>query len=152
MPNTYYLATNDWLNISFRLCLALFIGAIIGLERQIRRKPAGLRTHILVSFGSAIFTLIIMQTDGPLSNRDALSRVIQGIAAGVGFLGAGEIVRQSSQESQRLEIHGLTSAAAIWVSAALGIAAGCGLWQLALISAFLTFLVLTVFKRLEKRD
>ncbi|WP_375507165.1 MgtC/SapB family protein [uncultured Nostoc sp.] len=152
MSNTYYLATNDWLNISFRLCLALLIGAIIGLERQIRRKPAGLRTHMLVSFGSAVFTLIIIQTDGSLSSRDALSRVIQGIAAGVGFLGAGEIVRQSSQESQRLEIHGLTSAAAIWVSAALGIAAGCGLWQLALIGALLTFLVLTVFKRLEKRD
>ncbi|MCC5626593.1 MgtC/SapB family protein [Nostoc sp. CHAB 5715] len=142
MPNTYYLATNDWLNISFRLCLALLIGAIIGLERQVRRKPAGLRTHMLVSFGSAVFTLIIMQTDGSQSNRDAISRVIQGIAAGVGFLGAGEIVRQSSQESQRLEIHGLTSAAAIWVSAALGIAAGCGLWQLALIGALLTFLVL----------
>ncbi|MEH2325384.1 MAG: MgtC/SapB family protein [Nostoc sp.] len=154
MPNTYYLATNDWLNISFRLCLALLIGAIIGLERQISRKPAGLRTHILVSFGSAVFTLIIMQTDGSQSqsSHDALSRVIQGIAAGVGFLGAGEIVRQSSQESQRLEIHGLTSAAAIWVSAALGIAAGCGLWQLALIGALLTFLVLTVFKRLEKRN
>ncbi|MEH1875282.1 MgtC/SapB family protein [Nostoc sp.] len=152
MPNNYYLATNDWLNISFRLCLALLIGAIIGLERQISRKPAGLRTHMLVSFGSAVFTLIIMQTDGSQSSRDGLSRVIQGIAAGVGFLGAGEIVRQSSQESQRLEIHGLTSAAAIWVSAALGIAAGCGLWQLALIAAFLTFLVLTVFKRLEKRN
>ena len=152
MSNTYYLATNDWLNISFRLCLALLIGAIIGLERQIKRKPAGLRTHMLVSFGSAVFTLIIMQTDGSQSSRDALSRVIQGIAAGVGFLGAGEIVRQSSEESQRLEIHGLTSAAAIWVSAALGIAAGCGLWQLALIGALLTFLVLTVFKRLEKRD
>ncbi|MEH1843323.1 MAG: MgtC/SapB family protein [Nostoc sp.] len=152
MPNTYYLATNDWLNISFRLCLALLIGAIIGLERQIRRKPAGLRTHMLVSFGSAVFTLIIIQTDGSQSSHDALSRVIQGIAAGVGFLGAGEIVRQSSQESQRLEIHGLTSAAAIWVSAALGIAAGCGLWQLALIGALLTFLVLTVFKRLEKHD
>ncbi|HYX13191.1 MAG TPA: MgtC/SapB family protein [Nostoc sp.] len=152
MSNTYYLATNDLLNISFRLCLALFIGAIIGLERQIRGKPAGLRTHMLVSLGSAVFTLIIMQTDGSESSRDGLSRVIQGIAAGVGFLGAGEIVRQSSQESQRLEIHGLTSAAAIWVSAALGIAAGCGLWQLALIGGLLTFLVLTVFKRLEKRD
>lgn len=152
MSNTYYLATNDWLNISFRLCLALLIGAIIGLERQIKRKPAGLRTHMLVSFGSAVFTLIIMQTDGSQSSGDALSRVIQGIAAGVGFLGAGEIVRQSSEESQRLEIHGLTSAAAIWVSAALGIAAGCGLWQLALIGGLLTFLVLTVFKRLEKRD
>ncbi|MBW4455763.1 MAG: MgtC/SapB family protein [Nostoc indistinguendum CM1-VF10] len=152
MPNTYYLATNDWLNISFRLCLALLIGAIIGLERQIRHKPAGLRTHMLVSFGSAMFTLIIMQTDGSQPSDDALSRVIQGIAAGVGFLGAGEIVRQSSQESQQLEIHGLTSAAAIWVSAALGIAAGCGLWQLALVAALLTFLVLTVFKRLEKHQ
>ncbi|MEH2083538.1 MAG: MgtC/SapB family protein [Nostoc sp.] len=152
MPNTYYLATNDWLNISFRLCIALLMGAIIGLERQIRRKPAGLRTHILVSLGSALFTLIIMQTGGLQATPDALSRVIQGIAAGVGFLGAGEIVRQSSQESQQLEIHGLTSAAAIWISSALGIAAGCGLWQLGLISAMLTFLVLNVFKRLEKRD
>ncbi len=130
----------------------MVIGAIIGLERQIRHKPAGLRTHMLVSLGSAIFTLIIMQTDGSQSSDDALSRVIQGIAAGVGFLGAGEIVRQSSQESQQLEIHGLTSAAAIWVSAALGIAAGCGLWQLALVAALLTFLVLTVFKRLEKHQ
>ncbi|MEH2382315.1 MAG: MgtC/SapB family protein [Nostoc sp.] len=152
MPNTYYLATNDWVNISFRLCLALLIGAIIGLERQIRHKPAGLRTHILVSLGSAMFALIIMQTGGSQSSHDALSRVIQGIAAGVGFLGAGEIVRQSSQQSQQLHVHGLTSAAAIWVSAALGIAAGCGLWQLGLIGAVLTFLVLNVFKRLEKRD
>jgi putative Mg2+ transporter-C (MgtC) family protein len=152
LANTYYLATNDWLNISFRLCIALLIGAIIGLERQIRRKPAGLRTHMLVSLGSALFTLIIMQTKGLQSSPDALSRVIQGIAAGVGFLGAGEIVRQSSQESQQLEIHGLTSAAAIWVSSALGIAAGCGLWQLGLIGAMLTFLVLSVFKRFEKRN
>lgn len=152
MPNTYYLATNDWLNITLRLGFALVIGAIIGLERQIRHKPAGLRTHILVSLGSAIFTLIIIQTGGSQSSHDALSRVIQGIAAGVGFLGAGEIVRQSSQQSQQLEIHGLTSAAAIWVSAALGIAAGCGLWQLGLIGVLLTFLVLNVFRRLEKRD
>ncbi|MEH2240235.1 MgtC/SapB family protein [Nostoc sp.] len=151
MPNTYYLATNDWLNISFRLCIALLLGAIIGIERQIRRKPAGLRTHMLVSLGSAIFTLIIMQTGASQSTHDALSRVIQGISAGVGFLGAGEIVRQSSQESQQPEIHGLTSAAAIWVSAGLGIAAGCGLWQLGLIGALLTFLVLNVFRRLEKR-
>ncbi|MEH2209051.1 MgtC/SapB family protein [Nostoc sp.] len=151
MSNTYYLATDDWLNISFRLCIALLIGATIGLERQIRRKPAGLRTHMLVSLGSAFFTLIIMQPGGLQSSPDALSRVIQGIAAGVGFLGAGEIVRQSSQESQQLEIHGLTSAAAIWVSSALGIAAGCGLWQLGLIGAMLTFFVLSVFKRFEKR-
>ncbi|MFN6540922.1 MAG: MgtC/SapB family protein [Nostoc sp. EkiNYC01] len=152
MPNTYYLAANDWLNISFRLSIALVIGGIIGLERETRRKPAGLRTHMLVSLGSALFAIIPLQTGELQTSPDALSRVIQGIATGVGFLGAGEIVRQSSQPSQQLEIHGLTSAAAIWVSAGLGIAAGCGLWQLGLIGGVLTFLVLKVFKRLEKRD
>ncbi|MDZ8106611.1 MAG: MgtC/SapB family protein [Nostoc sp. DedQUE12a] len=152
MPNTYYLATNDWLNISFRLCIALLIGGIIGWEREIRRKPAGLRTHMLVTLGSALFTIIPLQTGELQTSPDALSRVIQGIATGVGFLGAGEIVRQSSQPSEQLEIKGLTSAAAIWVSAGLGIAAGCGLWQLGLIGAILTFLILKVFKRLEKRN
>ncbi|QIR39195.1 MgtC/SapB family protein [Tolypothrix sp. PCC 7910] len=142
--------TNDWLNILFRLCIALLSGAIIGLERQLRHKPAGLRTHMLVSLGSALFTLIPLYTDGMQANADALSRVIQGIAAGIGFLGAGEILRESSNESQRAEVHGLTSAAAIWVSAALGIAAGCNLWQLSLTGAALTFLVLNLFKVLER--
>lgn len=139
-------------NILFRLCIALLCGAIIGLERQLRHKPAGLRTHMLVSLGSAIFTLIPLSTPGISLSADALSRVIQGIAAGVGFLGAGEILRQSSNESQRTEIHGLTSAAAVWVSAALGIAAGCGLWQLGLIGALLTVIVLNFFKTLERMN
>ncbi len=152
MPSIYYIAPNDWLNIAFRLCLALLVGAIIGIEREIRHKPAGLRTHMLVSFGAALFTLISLATGTDQPNADALSRVIQGIAAGVGFLGAGEIIRQSSQESARTEIHGLTSAAAIWVCAALGIAAGCGWWQLGLIGALLSFLVLNVFKRFQRRD
>ncbi|MDF2387896.1 MgtC/SapB family protein [Nostoc ellipsosporum NOK] len=152
MLNTYYLAPNDFLNILFRLCLALLLGAIIGTERQLKHKPAGLRTHMLVCLGCAVFTVIPLQI-GPLQpDADTLSRVIQGIAAGVGFLGAGEIVRQSSQTSQRLEIHGLTSAASIWVSAGLGIAAGFGLWQLGLIAAFLTFIVLHLFKRIEKAN
>ncbi|MBE9208535.1 MgtC/SapB family protein [Nostoc sp. LEGE 06077] len=149
MLNTYYFSPNDWLNTLFRLCLALLLGAVIGIERQIRRKPAGLRTHILVSLGSALFTLIPLQTGTSDPSPDALSRVIQGIAAGIGFLGAGEIVRESSQKSQQPEIHGLTSAAAIWVSSALGIVAGCGLWQLGLIAALLTILVLNLFKKLE---
>ena len=140
----------DLQNIIFRLCIALLSGAIIGIERQLRHKPAGLRTHMLVSLGAAIFTLIPLSTAGLNADANALSRVIQGIAAGVGFLGAGEILHESSNQSQRPEIHGLTSAAAVWVSAALGIAAGCGLWQLGLIGALLTFLVLTVFKKLER--
>jgi putative Mg2+ transporter-C (MgtC) family protein len=142
---------NDWLNITFRLCLALLFGAIIGLERQLKRKPAGLRTHMLVCFGSAVFTLIPLLTNVTQPDNNSLSRTIQGITAGIGFLGAGEIVRESSQKSQHSEVHGLTSAAAIWVSAALGIVAGCGLWQLGLIAVVLTFLVLNLFKRLEKR-
>jgi putative Mg2+ transporter-C (MgtC) family protein len=150
--NTYYLAPTDWLNITFRLCLALIFGAIIGLERQIRNKPAGLRTHMLVSLGSALFTLIPLQTGIVDVSSDPLSRVIQGIAAGVGFLGGGEILRESSQENRRLEVRGLTSAAAIWVSAALGIIAGCGLWQLGLIGAVFSFVILNVFKKLEKRE
>ncbi|MGH7999257.1 MAG: MgtC/SapB family protein [Brasilonema sp.] len=149
MPSIYSLAANDWLNITFRLCLALLVGAIIGIEREIRHKPAGLRTHMLVSFGAALFTLVSLATGAKQPDPDALSRVIQGIAAGVGFLGAGEIVRQSSQESTRTQVRGLTSAAAIWVSAALGIAAGCGLWQLGLIAALLSLLVLSIFKRFE---
>ncbi|HLP87181.1 MAG TPA: MgtC/SapB family protein [Nostocaceae cyanobacterium] len=144
-----YVASDDWLNISFRLSFALLIGGIIGLERQLRHKPAGLRTHALVSLGSALFTIIAIQASGMQVNGDSLSRVIQGIAAGVGFLGAGEILRESSQKSQSLEVHGLTSAAAIWVVAALGIACGCGFWQLGLIGAILTVIILNVFKRLE---
>ena len=70
----------------------------------------------------------------------------------MGFLGAGEILRESTQKSRLPEVRGLTSAAAVWVSAALGIVAGCGLWQLGLIAAVLTLLVLNVFKRLEKRE
>ncbi|WP_413175522.1 MgtC/SapB family protein [Anabaena azotica] len=150
MTNPYYIASNDWLNISFRLCLALLIGGIIGLERQIRHKPAGLRTHMLVSLGSAVFTITAIQFGGQEISADAMSRVVQGIAAGMGFLGAGEILRESSQQSQSIQIHGLTSAAAIWVAAALGITSGCGLWQLGLIATFLTVLVLNLFKKLEK--
>ncbi|QYX33629.1 MgtC/SapB family protein [Sphaerospermopsis torques-reginae] len=150
MTNPYYIASNDWLNICFRLCLALLIGSIIGLERQIKHKPAGLRTHMLVSLGSAVFTITAIQIGGQEISADALSRVIQGIAAGVGFLGGGEILRESSQKSKSAEVHGLTSAAAIWVAAALGAAAGCGLWQLGLIAALLTVIVLYLFKKLEK--
>ncbi|MBD2416921.1 MgtC/SapB family protein [Anabaena cylindrica FACHB-243] len=150
MTTSYYIASNDWVNISFRLCFALLMGGMIGLERQRRDKPAGLRTHMLVTLGSAIFTIIAIQIGGKEINPDALSRVIQGIAAGVGFLGTGEILRSSSQQPKLAEIHGLTSAAAIWVSASLGIASGCGLWQLGLIGTVLTVVVLNLVKKVEK--
>lgn len=144
------LAPSDWLGITFRLSVALIVGAIIGLERQIRHKPAGLRTHMLVSLGSALFVLIPLQIVTVQESRDAISRVVQGIAAGVGFLGAGEILRESQQALSLAQVRGLTSAAAIWVCAALGIAAGCGLWQTGLIGAVLSLLVLSLLKKFEK--
>ena len=126
----------------------MLVGGIIGWERQLRHKPAGLRTHMLVSMGSALFVLIPLAMSKNENGLDAVERVIQGITAGIGFLGAGEILRQSQQEIGKVEVHGLTSAAAIWVSAALGTAAGCGLWQLALIGALMSLFVLRVIKKL----
>ncbi|OWY67476.1 hypothetical protein B7486_31500 [cyanobacterium TDX16] len=144
-------APDDWLSICFRLAMALVFGAILGVERQIGRKPAGLRTHMLVSLGSALLILIPLQIVATAEEgRDAISRVIQGIAAGVGFIGAGEILRETQVQSRIDRVRGLTSAAAIWVSAGLGIAAGCGLWQTGLVSSVLALIVLTVFKRLER--
>ncbi|RAM48633.1 MAG: MgtC/SapB family protein [Hapalosiphonaceae cyanobacterium JJU2] len=150
-PNTFFLAPNDWGNIAFRLCLAVFFGGVIGLERERRRKSAGLRTHMLVSVASAMFVLVILQTDIEPQDYNGLSRVIQGIAAGVGFLGAGEILRETSnQESPTIEVRGLTSAAAIWISAGLGIIAGCGLWQLGLLSILVSFFILYIMKKYER--
>ncbi|MGB3265984.1 MAG: MgtC/SapB family protein [Microcoleus sp.] len=134
------------------MCLALLVGGMIGWERELRNKPAGLRTHMLVSMGAALFVLIPLAISKNENSLDAIDRVIQGIAAGIGFLGGGEILRESQQEAGKPEVHGLTSAAAIWVSAALGTAAGCGLWQLALIGAFMSLFVLRVIKELERRS
>lgn len=152
LTSTYFVSPSDLGSVVFRICIALIVGAIIGLERQLRKKPAGLRTHMLVSLGSAIFVLIPLQMGVNADSPDALSRVIQGIAAGIGFLGGGEILRATrDRDGELADIRGLTSAAAIWVSAALGVVAGCGLWQLALISAVLALLVLNVFKQIERR-
>ncbi len=142
-----YLSPHNLSAIGFRLCLSLVLGAIIGLDRELKHKPAGLRTHMLVSFGSALFVLIPLQLVAEDSQNE-LSRVIQGIVSGVGFLGAGVILRESQQELRLFEVHGLTTAA-IWVTAALGIAAGCGLWQMGLIAALMSLVVLRVFKNLE---
>ena len=144
------MGTNDGLNIGFRLLLAILGGASIGWERELHHKPAGLRTHMLVSLAAAVYVLIPLEFEHRLEpDSNALSRVIQGVATGIGFLGAGEILRDTSVNSRRIEIRGLTSAAAIWMSAALGVAAACGLWQLILLAAGLSFVILNLFKRLE---
>lgn len=151
MSDTYLLSPNDWLGIFVRLSIALLAGGIIGLEREIRDKPAGLRTHMLVSFGSALFTLVPILIGDAQRSSDALARVIQGISAGIGFVGGGVILRESQASSEGFKVRGLTSAAAVWVSAALGLAAGCGLWQLSVIAAGVTLVVLKVVKTIESR-
>ena len=131
-----------WQGLTFRLAIALIIGTIIGLERETKKKPAGLLTNILVYFASALLVLIPIEIGATQQNLDILGRVISGIISGVGFIGGGTILRQS-------EVKNLTSAATIWMSAALGIAVGCGLWQLGLAGALITWIILRVFHRWE---
>lgn len=148
MP-AFSIHSDDWLEPLSCLFMALLVGGLIGWERQKRRKAAGLRTHMLVSLGAAIFALISLQaTANP--DAQALSRTIQGVATGVGFLGAGEIIQASRHNSGTPQVKGLTSAASIWVTAALGLASGCGLWQLAIAGSVLTLITLEVIKKLEQ--
>lgn len=114
MSETYSFAPIGWQGILLRLGIALVTGAIIGLERETQHKPAGLRTNMLVSFGSALIVLVPIEIGAAQQNVDVLGRAISGVISGIGFIGGGTILRES-------KVRGLTSAAAIWVSAALGI-------------------------------
>jgi putative Mg2+ transporter-C (MgtC) family protein len=131
------------------MILAAFAGGVVGYDRELRGKPAGLRTHVLVSVGAALFVMIPLSLS-PSGAAESTSRVIQGVAAGIGFLGAGEILRVPSSEPSQAKVKGLTSAAAIWVAAGLGAVAGCGLWQLAVIGSVTTLVVLAALWRLER--
>lgn len=149
MLDANLLSPISWWEILLRLVFALVIGGAVGLEREVRDKPAGLRTHMLVSFGSALFVLLAIETGIAQSHPDPFSRVIQGVAAGVGFIGAGVILHESQQEPGRRAVRGLTSATAIWVSSALGMIAGSGLWLLGGMAVVLALLTLNLVKRLE---
>jgi putative Mg2+ transporter-C (MgtC) family protein len=129
--------------IIVRLLMAILLGAAIGYERETQGKAAGLRTHMLVSLGAAIFVLVPLQSGMPEAD---VSRVLQGIVAGVGFLGAGAIIKLSGHE----EVKGLTTAASVWVAAGIGIAAGMGREATAIVSTLATLFILAVVKRVEK--
>lgn len=144
----FTVEARDWLELTWRLLFASLSGGAIGVERQMAGKAGGLRTHMLVSLGAALF--VVINTIGTAAHPDAVSRAIQGVATGVGFLGAGEIVHQSRAKSGRPEVKGLTSAAAIWVTAALGMTASVGLWQACLPGTLLTLLILRGAKWLER--
>ena len=144
---------------ALRLGAALVVGTILGLNRELHGKPAGLRTHALVSLGAALAVIIIVRSpDGSLSaETNAVSRVVQGILTGVGFLGAGVILHDPNGH-----ISGLTTAATIWICAVLGLVCGLGHWvvlgtAMALITLALIFgrplehLTERLFKRLASK-
>jgi putative Mg2+ transporter-C (MgtC) family protein len=111
--------------VAIRLALSVLVGGLIGLNRDLHNKPAGVRTHALVSLGTALMVIVILPRGGDAANHiDALSRVIQGALTGIGFLGAGVILRDPGMH----HISGLTTAATIWLTALLGIACGAGFY------------------------
>jgi putative Mg2+ transporter-C (MgtC) family protein len=130
--------------IIIRLSFAAVLGGILGYEREANGKSAGMRTHMLVAMGSALFVLIPQQAG--VTDTD-LTRVLQGLVAGIGFLGAGTIIKRDNEE----EVKGLTTAAGIWLTAAVGIAAGMGRELTAVISTLLALAILTIMPRLFSR-
>ena len=131
-----------WAEVILRVVLAAALGGAIGLERELRDREAGLRTHLLVSVGAALFTLVSAYawTDWTFSTRDGLvfdpTRIAAQVVTGIGFLGAGAIIRQG------LSVKGLTTAATLWVVAAIGMAAGVGYYEAALVTTALVLVTL----------
>jgi putative Mg2+ transporter-C (MgtC) family protein len=130
-----------------RLLTSFILGSIIGLERERKARAAGLRTHILVCMGSCLIMLISLYIYELYKDKAPLdpARIAAGVVTGIGFLGAGTIIRS------REGIRGLTTAASIWVSSAIGLAVGCGFINAALIVTLLTFLTLSYLRKVERK-
>ena len=122
--------TIGWAEVLLRLFVAAALGGAIGLERELRERQAGLRTHLVVSVGSALFTLVSAYGFIDFGIRVDPTRIAAQIVTGIGFLGAGAIIRQG------LSVRGLTTAATLWLVAAIGMAAGAGYWEGALVATF----------------
>lgn len=135
--------TREAIRVAIRLLAALLAGGIIGYQRERAGKSAGLRTHMLVSLGTALFVIAAAESG---MGQDAMSRVVQGLVTGIGFLGAGAILKIEDQGV----IRGLTTAAGIWITAALGVAIGLGRLGTAAIGVLLAWLVLAALIRLER--
>ena len=126
-----------------RLLTAAVLGAVIGFERELRQKSAGLRTNILIAIGSAVFTLMSYELAAEVQGSDP-GRLAAQIVTGIGFLGAGAIIQRDGG------VQGLTTAATVWVNAAVGIAAGGGEYHLAIITTMVTVAVLLVLHPMER--
>ncbi|MDD5128355.1 MAG: MgtC/SapB family protein [Candidatus Omnitrophica bacterium] len=130
-----------------RLLLTLVLSGLIGLERQVHRRDAGLRTHILVALGSCLIMLTSLYVFDIYKDRVALdpARIAAGVITGIGFLGAGTIIREPER------VRGLTTAASLWVVAGIGLAVGCGFIRVAVYTTVLVLLVLYLLRFIEDR-
>jgi putative Mg2+ transporter-C (MgtC) family protein len=129
--------------VVLRLLVAAVLGGVLGLERERHGKPAGIRTYMLVSATSALIVVVSVQAG---LNEDALSRVLQGLLAGVGFVCAGAILKLEREE----QVHGLTTAAGVWMTAGIGIAAGLGREATAVMAALLVLAILALEKPVRR--
>jgi putative Mg2+ transporter-C (MgtC) family protein len=136
--------TREAVRVLIRLVAALLAGAVIGLQRERSGKAAGLRTHMLVCLGTALFVIAGAEL---AMQQDAMSRIIQGLATGIGFLGAGAILKMESKR----EIYGLTTAAGVWMTAAIGVAIGLGHLGTAALGVLFAWIVLALVIKLEPR-
>jgi len=134
----------DITRIVLRLMVAVLLGGLLGYERETVGASAGLRTHMLVSLGSALFVLIPLQAGMEISD---ISRVLQGITAGIGFIGAGAILKHHQQD----DVKGVTTAASVWLTAAVGIAAGMGREATAVLSALFALVILGLLRLTPKK-
>lgn len=137
------------LDMVLRLCAATVIGMIIGLNRDVNGKPTGMRTLALVALGAAVVSVVAVHFQDLIDHPDALSRVVQGllqgVLTGIGFIGAGVILHQPKNKS----VTGLTTAATVWITAALGIACALAAWHIVVIATVLTLIVLIALKPVE---
>src|ERR1700682_1732074 len=139
--------SEDLANVLIRLVAAVVAGSAIGLDREVRHKPAGMRTHALVCLGAALLVVVVVRVGpGGMNRLDSVSRVIQGIIAGVGFLGGGAILKTTTGPEM---VRGLTTAATIWLAASLGVACGAGQWGPVVIGTLLSVLIVIVGRPIE---
>lgn len=134
---------SHFIRIIFRIMLAAILGGLLGYDRELKGRTAGLRTHMLVSLGAALFVLIPQQAGATVED---LTNVMHGLAAGVGFLGAGSIIMGSRQE----ETMGMTTAASIWLTAAIGVSSGMGREVTAILSTLLALVILSFIPKVER--
>jgi putative Mg2+ transporter-C (MgtC) family protein len=134
----------EFFRIKLRMATAVVLGGLVGLEREAAGKAAGMRTHSLVTLGAAV--VVIVAGSMQMSAADQ-SRVIQGLVTGIGFIGGGAILKITDER----RIHGITTAAGIWMTASIGIAVGAGKLTIAVLATVLTFIVLRVLHRLQER-